>query len=171
MIASASCALPLAFLDMLGGSELLVIFLLVLIFFGGEKMPEFARGLGKAIREFRKAAAGVEEEFKKALEEAPAKRQPTYPPAVPPTPSILPPRAAPPTPTSPNLTEGAAQPSGGEPSGLVEPRDAIDQPPPAAQPSMPPAPPPESSSVPPAPAAPTPAAPKPDHSAGEIDAG
>jgi len=83
-------ALPLAILDMLGGSELLVIFVLVLIFFGAEKMPEFAKGLGKAIREFRKAAAGVEQEFKKAMEEEPATK-PTYTP----TPTILPPQSAP----------------------------------------------------------------------------
>ena len=36
--------------------------LIVLVLFGGQKLPEFARGLGKSIREFKKAAAGVEEE-------------------------------------------------------------------------------------------------------------
>src|SRR4051794_38214810 len=62
--------LPLAFLvDSLGGSEMLLIFVIVLMLFGGKKLPEFARGMGKSIREFKKAAAGVEEEFKRALEE------------------------------------------------------------------------------------------------------
>lgn len=61
----------LAFLDGLGGPELLLVLVVVLIFFGGEKMPEFARGLGKAIREFKKAASDVEHEFKKAIDEAP----------------------------------------------------------------------------------------------------
>src|SRR3954465_4059653 len=61
---------PLAFLvDSLGGSEVMMIFVIVLVLFGGQKLPEFARGLGKSIREFKKAAAGVEEEFKRALEE------------------------------------------------------------------------------------------------------
>jgi sec-independent protein translocase protein TatA len=40
----------------LGTSELLLIVLVVVIFFGGKKIPEIAQGLGKGIREFRKAA-------------------------------------------------------------------------------------------------------------------
>jgi len=39
----------------IGYSELLIIFLIVLLLFGGRKIPEVARGLGKGIREFRKA--------------------------------------------------------------------------------------------------------------------
>jgi sec-independent protein translocase protein TatA len=62
------CA-SLAFIDGLGAPEMVLIFVLVLVLFGGQKLPEFARGLGKSIREFKKAAAGVEEEFKRALEE------------------------------------------------------------------------------------------------------
>ena len=62
------CA-PLAFIEGLGGMEMMLIFVLVLVLFGGNKLPEFARGLGKTIREFKKAAAGVEDEFKRALEE------------------------------------------------------------------------------------------------------
>ena len=45
------------------------IFVIVLMLFGGKKLPEFARGLGKSIREFKKAASGVEEDFKRALDE------------------------------------------------------------------------------------------------------
>jgi sec-independent protein translocase protein TatA len=59
----------LAFIDGLGAPEMMLIFVIVLVLFGGQKLPEFARGLGKSIREFKKAAAGVEEEFKRALEE------------------------------------------------------------------------------------------------------
>ena len=62
------CA-SLAFIDGLGGPEMILIFVVVLVLFGGQKLPEFARGMGKSIREFKKAAAGVEEEFKRALEE------------------------------------------------------------------------------------------------------
>jgi sec-independent protein translocase protein TatA len=58
-----------AFIDGLGAPEMVLIFVVVLVLFGGQKLPEFARGLGKSIREFKKAAAGVEEEFKRALEE------------------------------------------------------------------------------------------------------
>ena len=39
----------------IGYPELIVIFLIVLLLFGGKKIPEIARGLGKGIREFRKA--------------------------------------------------------------------------------------------------------------------
>src|SRR2546430_2475749 len=60
---------PLAFIDSVGGPEMMLVFVIVLILFGGKKLPEFARGLGKSVREFKKAAAGVEEEFKRALEE------------------------------------------------------------------------------------------------------
>jgi TatA/E family protein of Tat protein translocase len=78
------CA-SLAFIDGLGGPEMILIFVLVLVLFGGNKLPEFARGMGKSIREFKKAAAGVEEEFKRALEEDERKKN---------VPAIMPPAAA-----------------------------------------------------------------------------
>src|SRR5829696_6532175 len=59
----------LAFIDGVGTPEMMLIFVVVLVLFGGQKLPEFARGLGKSMREFKKAASGVEEEFKRALEE------------------------------------------------------------------------------------------------------
>jgi len=62
--------LPLALFDF-GGGEILFVMVVVLIFFGGEKLPELARGLGKSIREFKKATSGIEEEFKRAMEEPP----------------------------------------------------------------------------------------------------
>lgn len=62
--------LPLAFLDV-GTPELLLIFLAILILFGGQRLPELARGLGKSVREFKKASAGVEEEIKRAIESTP----------------------------------------------------------------------------------------------------
>lgn len=39
----------------LGHWEIILIFILVLLLFGGKKLPEVAKGLGKAMREFRKA--------------------------------------------------------------------------------------------------------------------
>lgn len=79
----------LAFIEGLGGGEMMLIFFIVLLLFGGKKMPELARGLGKSMREFKKATAGVEEEIKRVMEEPdvpakPAKRTPIYtaPPAV-----------------------------------------------------------------------------------------
>ncbi len=77
----------LGFLDIFSGPELTVILAAVVIFFGGEKMPEFARGLGKALREFRKAANEVEQEIKRAMDELdhPAPSRTIRPP-----PAILP---------------------------------------------------------------------------------
>jgi TatA/E family protein of Tat protein translocase len=43
----------------LGAPELLLIFLVVLLLFGGSKLPELARGLGKAIRSFKEEAEGI----------------------------------------------------------------------------------------------------------------
>jgi TatA/E family protein of Tat protein translocase len=62
--------LTFAFLD-IGGGEMLVIFLIALLLFGGQRMPELARGLGKSIREFKKVTSGVEEQIKQAIDEAP----------------------------------------------------------------------------------------------------
>jgi sec-independent protein translocase protein TatA len=47
---------------MIGSGELMVILFLVLILFGGKKLPEFARSIGLGIREFKKACEGVEED-------------------------------------------------------------------------------------------------------------
>ena len=46
---------------MLGSGEIIVILFVVLILFGGKKLPEFAQSLGKGIREFKKACYGEEE--------------------------------------------------------------------------------------------------------------
>lgn len=40
----------------IGTGEILVVALVALLFFGGKKLPEFARGVGEAVNEFRKAA-------------------------------------------------------------------------------------------------------------------
>jgi len=52
----------------LGGQELIVILLIILLFFGAKKLPELAKGLGKGLNEFKKAQAGLEDEFNKAVE-------------------------------------------------------------------------------------------------------
>ena len=41
---------------MIGTAEILVILCVILILFGGKKLPEFAKNLGRGIREFKKAA-------------------------------------------------------------------------------------------------------------------
>lgn len=52
----------------LGGQELLLILFVVLLFFGPSKLPELARGLGKGMREFKKAQADLENEFNKVVD-------------------------------------------------------------------------------------------------------
>ena len=47
---------------MLGTAEILVILCIVLLLFGGKKLPELARSLGKGIREFKQATQGLTEE-------------------------------------------------------------------------------------------------------------
>lgn len=47
---------------MLGTGEIIVILCIVLILFGGKKLPELARSIGLGIREFKKACSGIEEE-------------------------------------------------------------------------------------------------------------
>jgi sec-independent protein translocase protein TatA len=46
----------------LGGTEIIVILVIVLLLFGGKKIPELMRGLGKGIREFKDASAGNDNE-------------------------------------------------------------------------------------------------------------
>jgi len=46
----------------IGTTEILIVVLFVLIFFGAKKIPELAQGLGKGIREFRRAAKEVSED-------------------------------------------------------------------------------------------------------------
>jgi sec-independent protein translocase protein TatA len=52
----------LEFLNM-GGGELALIMVAILLLFGGKKLPELARGLGKGIREFKDASEGVKREI------------------------------------------------------------------------------------------------------------
>ena len=45
----------------IGTHELLMIFLLIVVIFGAKRLPEIGRGLGRAIRDFRKAASEPDE--------------------------------------------------------------------------------------------------------------
>ena len=56
-------------LSMPGGSEWILIVLAVLLLFGGRKIPEFMRGLGRGIREFNDAKSNVKEEIEKGIAE------------------------------------------------------------------------------------------------------
>jgi sec-independent protein translocase protein TatA len=62
----------------LGGTELIIILAILLLLFGGSKLPSLAKGLGQSVREFKKASQ--DEDTVKAEE---AKKAATTPPAPP----------------------------------------------------------------------------------------
>lgn len=64
---------PVMLLSMPGGSEWILIILAVLILFGGRKIPEFMRGLGKGIREFNDAKTNVKKEIEDGMNEKDSK--------------------------------------------------------------------------------------------------
>lgn len=56
-------------ISMPGGTEWILIILAVLILFGGRKIPEFMRGLGRGIREFNDAKSNVKKEIEEGMNE------------------------------------------------------------------------------------------------------
>jgi sec-independent protein translocase protein TatA len=64
----------LLFLNSLGGTEIMLIFLVVVLLFGGQKIPELMRGLGRGIREFNNAKNSVEDEFRQGMRDAEKKK-------------------------------------------------------------------------------------------------
>lgn len=61
--------LPLFFLGNIRGWEWIVIFLLVLLLFGGKKIPELMRGLGKGINSFKRGMQEARDEINRPLDE------------------------------------------------------------------------------------------------------
>lgn len=57
------------------GPEMLVIFFAILLLFGGKKIPELMRGLGRGISEFNNARKSLETELKDGVREAERKKQ------------------------------------------------------------------------------------------------
>jgi len=53
----------------LGPQELIVIGMIILVFFGGKKIPELMRGLGSGIREFNNAKNNIQAEVKENMKE------------------------------------------------------------------------------------------------------
>ncbi len=56
-------------LSMLGGTEWILIVLAVLVLFGGRKIPEFMRGLGRGMREFKDAKDNIKTEIEAGMKE------------------------------------------------------------------------------------------------------
>lgn len=53
-----------------GGYEVIIVLFVILLLFGGKKIPELMRGLGKGIKEFNNAKATIESEIKEGIKEA-----------------------------------------------------------------------------------------------------
>ncbi len=53
----------------MGGQEILIVALIVLLLFGGKKIPELMRGLGRGVREFKDAKDGIRSEIEKGMNE------------------------------------------------------------------------------------------------------
>ena len=60
---------PVLLLSMPGESEWLLILLVILLFFGGKKIPDLMRGIGKGVREFNDAKEHVKNEIESGMNE------------------------------------------------------------------------------------------------------
>ena len=80
----------------LSGGELIIVLVAILVLFGAKKIPEFAKGLGQGIKEFKKASSDVTNEFQNAMnQETPPPPPPVKPPAPPETAAANPPATVP----------------------------------------------------------------------------
>lgn len=61
-------------LSLPGGSEWILIVLVVLLLFGGRKIPELMRGIGRGIREFNDAKSSVKNEIEEGMKEKPVSK-------------------------------------------------------------------------------------------------
>ncbi len=92
---------PAFLIDGIGGPELMMIMFVMLLLFGADKLPGLAKGIGKSVREFKKAASGVEEEVRRAMEQPDEPQPKKFPPNPPPPPGTIQqaaPSSAPPPP-------------------------------------------------------------------------
>jgi sec-independent protein translocase protein TatA len=96
----------------LGGPDLLILLLLILVLFGAKKLPELARGMGQAIKEFQKAKDEFSDELHKAGQSDTASSKPNVQPAQSTVPRLD------------NPPGGATRP---DPNQTVAPGDKADQ--------------------------------------------
>ena len=60
----------LLFLGSLGGTEIILIVLIVVLMFGGKKIPELMRGVGNGIREFNSAKNSMNDELRQGMKDS-----------------------------------------------------------------------------------------------------
>lgn len=58
----------LLFLGNLGTGEIIIIAMVVLLLFGGKKIPELMKGIGKGVKNFKDGVSGIEEDIKGSID-------------------------------------------------------------------------------------------------------
>lgn len=66
---------PVLLISMPGGSEWILILLVVLLFFGGRKIPDLMRGIGRGVREFNDAKSSVKDQIEEGMKEKDSKEK------------------------------------------------------------------------------------------------
>lgn len=74
-------SIPLAFIQNLGWTEILLIVLVILLLFGAKKIPEVARSLGRGVREFKKGIKEAETDLEDEDERRGGEKKDGPPPA------------------------------------------------------------------------------------------
>lgn len=64
---------PQMLMGMPNSGELIILLLIIVVLFGGKKIPELARGLGKGIREFNEAKDGIKNEIESGMKKEESK--------------------------------------------------------------------------------------------------
>jgi sec-independent protein translocase protein TatA len=70
-------------LGVLGTQEIIIILVIILLLFGGKKIPELMRGLGRGVREFNDAKSNVKREIEEGMKDNNSTTPPPTPPAQP----------------------------------------------------------------------------------------
>ena len=61
--------MTLLFLNSISGGEIIIVFLFILIFFGADKIPQFARTFGRTMRQMRDATQSIQKEIENSANE------------------------------------------------------------------------------------------------------
>ncbi len=65
----------LLFIGSMGWAEIVVVLAIILLLFGGKKIPELMRGIGKGVREFNTARANLKDELEAGMKDADKEKQ------------------------------------------------------------------------------------------------
>jgi sec-independent protein translocase protein TatB len=105
---------------MLSISHIIIIFIVALIVFGPEKLPELARNLGKVMVDFRRASTGFRQTLEEHMRELEREVEETRKPAAAPAPPALPPADEPAVPPALDVAHSPDIPGEAQPAGVAE---------------------------------------------------